>query len=587
MRRTQRGELELFPRGDRISEEAFQRGEVEPVVPFHTTIDPEMLDPTQVLLHLPNGQTVNTHFPVAVYDGGPWAYALDRSSGRLFDARSGEPLISGPGARNTAETSILGTFLASEHLYRLPDMSLAAAPTQSGIGRAWAVGQTTAVAVVESADGASNRFEVWSLGKEKPIAVIPLDAATASVPAVALAPDERFAAVVADSVWLIDVGAGARSLLGARGAFATASPRTGRARFSRDGTRLCVERLDYVAPRTVFRLDGSVAPSDAVDVDVGSCDPKTVPRTHGGWHVVDAGVFPLRDNAAVSRDGTLVAVIDARDAEGKVELAVRLMRSSDGSVIAELPFWNHECRYDYTPIAFEGDVLLVGDEQTSCGGRLDVRSARWIERSGSRDDAEERRRAAERAADERRLVDALGPPFTLANWSLDVCEVQAEGRCRVAFMPPPIESRSDDYGMVVGSVGNRLPWPGSARPLQVERTFEGHRAIPRPTAARSWGELGTRALSYERSSWFSIYRVPGDGRDGSLLANVVRAGDGAVAMLSGGAVDIRGEIPPGTLFCLDGRTLKPWATCSERYLVPHALEHAIAGREDYLLGPEE
>lgn len=66
-----------------------------------------------------------------------------------------------------------------------------------------------------------------------------------------------------------------------------------------------------------------------------------------------------------------------------------------------------------------------------------------------------------------------------------------------------------------------------------------------------------------------------------MLATVVRVGDGAVALLSGGAVEVRGAVPDA-LFCRVGTDLRPWSECRERYLVTGGLESVTRGREDYL-----
>lgn len=182
------------------------------------------------------------------------------------------------------------------------------------------------------------------------------------------------------------------------------------------------------------------------------------------------------------------------------------------------------------------------------------------------------------------MTQALGEPFSVrANWSTEVCDVehrQRQGRCKV-------DSMNESFDLVVDETRYKIPWPGSASEMVArhnsEPPFQVYQTEPKVSQVYFWQSFGTAAFVYDHATWFSLYGLAEAGTESKLLGNVVRVGSGAVALLSGGAVDVRGEVPPDTIFCLQGRALKPWDSCKDRFLVPHALEHAILGKEDYLV----
>lgn len=480
---------------------------------------------------------------------------------------------------------ISGDYVGSyDGLWHLPDMKLVAVPSNKNSVVTWGAGATYAIALSRGpipattppVDGmlmpAEGWAEVWDLAKGGASKAVDLGVAFGLNPHIAVS--DRFAGIEwAGKIWLLDMASGKLTMqVDFR---SPSSPgEAERIGFSSDNKWLCVDGQNG---SSLLAVGGSAAPSGSVALPVfgdGPCRVAIVPKPPAGRSIVsEPGTQPPLYPVVVaeSQDGTLWAVRDQDDGVPAGESPnnhVRIIRVSDGTVLADLPYPERQ-RCD--GLTFEENALVAGDARgESCGGRIDLTSLRW--RDSFLNLNAEDQKAVDREA-ENAMVSTLGPPL-IGDWG-DVecdgapCVMNLGGYSRTFF-----ENPMSTANMTINHKWVTIEIPAAAmRPGAIHRGIRfspEQRGLARPT------KPVTVALFYD--GWMTVNRLS----DGKLLATVVQSGRASVALLSGGAVDVRGAIDEEQLSCRVGDVLRPWTECRERFLVDRGLESALAGREDYL-----
>lgn len=487
---------------------------------------------------------------------GTMARTLSVSAGtwsaRMPFAADAGSLIAGP--------KVIGDYFAAASLWHLPDLAKAASPDRTGkTGRTairWVATGSIAVALegIPGGNGISDwALEIWKLGSKEESRVLPID--VRNDVDLALSRNGALLGLLHGDVELIETDTLKRRVLLGPGEVETG----GRLSFSPDSSTLCAR---YDRGARAFAVGPRVTPAKLVEMPLSGDDCRSVavpPPPTGRVFLmpfVDSTNGPYSGGAL--RAGDLVAVIDQtppKSVSPTREFSVRLLRA-DGSVAADLPYL---C--DHATVAadlrLDDAGLVVGDVQheASCGGRIDLGSLKWKARFGESQSREEK--ATQEAADRdsvKALVAALGPAPAGSEWFGPECS-------------------------------GRECWPIPSGGPQVNREFVGAATAPGASMVGSRFALpnsssvpGASAVVEFYNGWFTVTRES----DGRVLATVVQAGSGAVALLSGGAVETFGTITDGALVCRVGVELHPWPRCEERFSVRGALLSALRGREDYL-----
>lgn len=487
-------------------------------------------------------------------ENADWLVAWDDKGTRAMSKRAGtwSPTVGPKPIVSSSTTSqVIGDYFGADELWHLPDFRSVAKPskTKSGDQRSvggWAIAAGTAVAL-EGLDGSFGltdwALEVWDLGGKGSSRLFPFQGPPGRAE-FEIGRDGKQLLLRSGGLRLVDLGTGEMKQLRSVDEVVSLD----HFGFSADASRVC---LTSTFGRTVMRLDGTPAATsgDGVEVQAESetCEVVKIARLPEGRQLLqDEPSYRANSRfgagVARTRDGAFTVALDraAQETNGEREFHVRVFQRQSATPGADLAFPGDASASPQ--LRFQGQFLVVRSGETD-GGIIDLMSLSWRVRFG-RAETQVARAARERAS-VASLLEALGAPPNGHEWLGPICPSTA------------------DCSRVTGVRLGADDEPGTAVIEQRSAGIEGEAAA-------------TVVDLYD--GWFKVTRIS----DGKLLATVIRTGAGAVALLSGGAVETFGMVPDGAQFCRFGAELHPWSRCRDRFTVRGGLFTALQGHENYL-----
>ncbi len=477
---------------------------------------------------------------------GKWLLARTDKDTQLLTMPGGQPI--GPVVLPWADETPI-EFLTDEYVGGKEVLSIAERKLRPMIRRE--IGYTDALAnigVASTIEGseANVQFyvEAFDFGAGKRIheAKYTIDGRTdPTPPVVKITPDKRaYAAATEGEIRRVDMKTGRMTVVGTplgQGAALDLA-------LSDDGVWVCAQWNHEVSG---FRFDpaAQVVPlprdhNEAFGIEGGQCHRRVIPASDGfrpSKGSVNNGRTGSAGAIAISPDRRSFAVLEntqvaknGRFAAG--DFRVSVFQASDGAKTGAFPIALKRPA-EHLGIEFDPDSghLVVHGSAVGEYGVLDLASGKWL-----------------LPVDDHRLkIDRLAPA----------------GRTPLLLEAARLPSAQPTERWTFEK--STLRGPGGATIL-----------TPEPIFAVREGPTGVVVAVHERS--LTLYRP-----DGTLLADVIAAGDGAaIALMKGGAVDVRGDQADAPLRCREGDVLSSWSTCRDRFLVPGALDRALAGKEDWL-----